>query len=81
MGNGDRGYAYHALSEGYGFIMSLQFTNDGKGSPYFTTAQVDAMLADISDFWALDDGNGNVTTAAKAKIDAHVASIKSAFGI
>ena len=36
MGAGNTADAFHALSEGYGFIMSLQFTNDGNESPYFS---------------------------------------------
>ena len=27
---------FHSLSEGYGFIMSLQFTVDANGNPYYT---------------------------------------------
>lgn len=37
--------AFHALSEGYGFIYSLQFTyNITTGTPYFTKAEVDTLL-------------------------------------
>ena len=43
---------FHALSEGYGFIFSLQFTKDASGDPYFTHAEVEAMLA------KLEAGNG-----------------------
>ena len=42
---------FHALSEGYGFIMSLQFTNFD-GSPYFTHTEVMEMIA------TLESGNG-----------------------
>ena len=45
--------AIHALSEGYGFVMSLQVTNDGTGKPYFTNAEVNAMLAKIENFWTV----------------------------
>ena len=46
--NGDY---FHGLSEGYGFIMSLQFTNYN-GSPYFTHTEVMEMIA------TLEAGNG-----------------------
>ena len=46
--NGDY---FHGLSEGYGFIMSLQFTNFN-GTPYFTHTEVMDMIAD------LEAGNG-----------------------
>ena len=35
---------FHAVSEGYGFILSLQFALDGDGNYIFTNAQVNAML-------------------------------------
>ena len=43
---------FHDLSEGYGFIMSLQFTFDEGGTPYFTNVKVNNMLA------SLQAGNG-----------------------
>ncbi|MFV8352579.1 DUF4856 domain-containing protein [Flavobacterium sp. XS2P14] len=51
--------AFHALSEGYGFIMSLRYTNKpGTNSPYFTKSEVDAMLASMvsgtNGLWAID---------------------------
>jgi hypothetical protein len=46
--------ALHALSEGYGFILSLQVTNDGTGKPYYTNAEVNTMLAKLDNFWTLD---------------------------
>ena len=43
--------AHHALSEGWGFILSLQFTkNPDTGAPYFSNAEVNSMLSDIDDF-------------------------------
>jgi len=42
------GTAFHDLSEGYGFIYSLQFTRKpNSGAPYFTKAEVDTMLSDL----------------------------------
>ena len=44
--------AMHALSEVYGFILSLQYTQKADGTPYMTNAEVNALLAE------LDAGNG-----------------------
>ena len=49
--------AIHALSEGYGFIMSLQATNDGTGKPYFTASEVNTMLAKIDNFWTVSSAD------------------------
>tara|TARA_B100000945_G_scaffold294120_1_gene270593 strand:- start:142 stop:1467 length:1326 start_codon:yes stop_codon:yes gene_type:complete len=38
---------FHGLSEGYGFILSLQFTNDGNGNAYFTHSEVNSMLTTL----------------------------------
>lgn len=52
--------ALHGLSEGYGFIYSLQFTRNPKtDAPYFTFAEVNAMIAKLekgNGFWDLADG-------------------------
>ncbi|MCG8805393.1 DUF4856 domain-containing protein [Tenacibaculum finnmarkense] len=39
--------AFHALSEGLGFVYSLQFTNNGSDNPYFTKAEVNAMITKL----------------------------------
>ena len=57
MAAGNTADAFHALSEGYGFVMSLQFTNDGTENPYFTKAEVDAMLAQMDNFWTVKDSD------------------------
>ncbi len=55
------GTAFHDLSEGYGFIYSLQFTRKpNSGDPYFTKAEVDAFLIDLMDdgpngLWDVED--------------------------
>ena len=51
--------AFHDLSEGYGFIMSLRYTNKpGTNAPYFSKSEVDAMLATLlsgnNGFWDID---------------------------
>jgi len=43
---------FHSLSEGHGFILSLQFTYGPNNSPYYTNSEVDGMLD------ALMVGNG-----------------------
>jgi hypothetical protein len=69
--------AFHALSEGYGFIMSLRYTNKpGTNSPYFTKSEVDAMLASMvsgtNGLWAID--------TLGAKLDAISTQIATKFG-
>tara|TARA_Y100000385_G_scaffold96712_1_gene100075 strand:- start:2 stop:1162 length:1161 start_codon:yes stop_codon:yes gene_type:complete len=71
MAAGNTADAFHALSEGYGFIMSLQFTNNGSNVPYFTKAEADAMLAKMDDFWTVEDSDLTIM----------VSDIKSKFGI
>ena len=52
---GNYGSMFHDLSEGYGFIYSLMFTqNPETGAPYFSKAEVEAMLEDLMD----DGANG-----------------------
>ena len=55
IANGNTADAFHALSEGYGFIMSLQFTNDGTGNPYFSNSEVNAFLASMDNFWTVEN--------------------------
>ena len=43
---------FHDLSEGYGFVLSLQFTYDQNGESYFSHVEVNTMLT------ALEAGNG-----------------------
>lgn len=49
--------AIHALSEGYGFVMSLQVTNDGTGNPYFTNTEANAMLTKLDNFWTVSSAD------------------------
>ena len=51
---------FHGLSEGYGFVLSLQFTYDASGVSYFSHAEVATMLT------SLEAGNGfwDITPAA-----------------
>ena len=54
MQSGNTADAFHALSEAYGFILSLQFTNNGADSPYFSKTEVDKMLENLTNFWVVD---------------------------
>merc|ERR1711937_159171 len=47
--------AIHALSEAYGFIFSLAFTNNGDGDPYFTQEEVGSILQSMDNFWQIKD--------------------------
>jgi len=53
----DRGGAFHDLSEGYGFVYSLQFTRKANSDDaYFTFEEVDAMIDTLEKekgFWSI----------------------------
>jgi hypothetical protein len=50
--------AHHSLSEAYGFILSLQFTNNGNDEPYMSKGDVEGLLdANFSDFHNIDSNN------------------------
>ena len=46
--NGMWADAHHALSEGYGFILGLQFTKNSNGNPYMTNEEVNSLLERLS---------------------------------
>ncbi|MCW2118964.1 DUF4856 domain-containing protein [Flavobacterium sp. 7A] len=59
--------AFHSFSEGYGFIMSLRYTNKpGTNAPYFTKEEVDTILSNITKgtngLWDVDYLNANLDT-------------------
>ncbi|MEO1253451.1 MAG: DUF4856 domain-containing protein [Bacteroidota bacterium] len=67
----DKGAAFHDLSEGYGFIYSLQFTRQpGTSTPYFSRTEVQEMIDDLM------EGNGfwDVTTTTLDEISTEIAS-------
>lgn len=55
----DRAAAFHDLSEGFGFIYSLQFTRKpNTNEPYFTKSEVDAFIATLTKnngFWDITE--------------------------
>ncbi|WP_395046974.1 DUF4856 domain-containing protein [Flavobacterium sp.] len=69
--------AFHDLSEGYGFIMSLRYTNKpGTNNPYFSKAEVDAMLASMV---SGTNGLWDINTLG-SKLDAISTQIATKFG-
>ncbi|NRA92694.1 MAG: DUF4856 domain-containing protein [Psychroserpens sp.] len=75
MNSNDLGAAFHDLSEGFGFIYSLQFTRQpGTDAPYFSKSEVDAMISELM------EGNGfwDVTNET---LDALSQDVASAFGL
>ncbi len=68
--NNDKGSGFHDLSEGFGFIYSLQFTRKSNtNDPYFSKAEVDAFLADLLEgngFWDIADDTTKLDTISNA---------------
>lgn len=75
-GSVDYAHAFHELSEGFGFVYSLQFTrNPNTNAPYFTHEEVntfvDALLHDnVNGFWGV----------SSETLDGISAEIAAAFG-
>ncbi len=70
------GSAFHDLSEGIGFVYSLQFTQDPTtGKPYFTVTEVEEFLEE------LESGNGfwKYTDATNTELDRISEAIASKF--
>ncbi|TLP81881.1 DUF4856 domain-containing protein [Maribacter sp. ACAM166] len=69
------GSAFHDLSEGYGFIYSLQFTRKPNSTEsYFTKAEVDAFLVDL-----LDDGDNGLWDVTPETLDTIAEAITDRF--
>lgn len=69
------GSAFHDLSEGYGFIYSLQFTRrPNSNEPYFTKSEVDAFLFDL-----LTDGENGLWDVTPDTLDAISEAIAERF--
>ncbi|RNC80236.1 MAG: DUF4856 domain-containing protein [Winogradskyella sp.] len=68
--NGDNGSGFHDLSEGYGFIYSLQFTREpNSNSAYFSKNEVDTFLADLLEgngFWDIANDTTILDTISDA---------------
>ncbi|MFD0796973.1 DUF4856 domain-containing protein [Maribacter chungangensis] len=71
----DYGGAFHDISEGYGFIYSLQFTRKpNSNDPYFSKAEVDALLEDL-----MDDGVNGLWDVAPATLESMATDIAERF--
>ncbi|BAO74287.1 DUF4856 domain-containing protein [Winogradskyella sp. PG-2] len=74
----DFGSAFHDLSEGFGFIYSLQFTRQpGTTTPYFSKSEVEAFIAELmtgNGFWdvtteTLDDISDDIAARFKFTVE------------
>lgn len=73
--NGDMGTAFHDLSEGFGFVLSLRYTrNNQDDSSYFTPSEV-TMLTDA----ILGDGANGLWDVTPATLDEVSETIASKF--
>jgi hypothetical protein len=69
--NIDNATAFHALSEAYGFIYSLQFTRQTNSSiPYFSKTEVDAYLAELMEYNGFWDVTEETLDTISAEISA-----------
>lgn len=69
--NPDFGGAFHDLSEGYGFIYSLQFTRvPNTDEPYFSKSEVDGFLAQLTE----GDGLWEITPQTLDQISTDIAA-------
>ncbi|MEO9802097.1 MAG: DUF4856 domain-containing protein [Reichenbachiella sp.] len=76
LANQEFGSAFHDLSEGFGFVYSLQFTRKpNTDASYFTKAEVDAFIDSIL---ANDNGLWN---ASSTTLDEVSSKISDAFGL
>jgi hypothetical protein len=75
LANDDKVSAFHDLSEGYGFVYSLQFTrNPNTDAPYLSASEVSTLIAKLEagdGFWDLTDGIvlDEISNSISAKFD------------
>ena len=70
--NPDMAAVFHDLSEGFGFIYSLQFTRKpGTDDPYFSRTEVEGLLDDLT---GATNGLWNVTTTTLDEISTQIAA-------
>lgn len=71
--SGNRGAAFHDLSEGFGFIYSLQFTrNTDTGAPFFSREEVSSILARF--YGDLENGFWDVSPEVLDDLSTEIAS-------
>lgn len=72
---GDMGGAFHDLSEGFGFVYSLQFTRQpNSASPYFSKSETDKFIDDL-----MSDGENGFWDVTPATLDAISDAIAAKF--
>lgn len=70
--------AHHSISEGWGFLLSLQFTNNGNDEPFMDKATVEYFLDNyMADFHSMDPGI--FTAPATSAYPGMIALVKQAF--
>ncbi len=70
--------AHHSISEGWGFLLSLQFTNNGNDEPFMDKATVKYFLDNyMADFHSMDPGI--FTAPASSAYPGMIALVKQAF--
>lgn len=72
---GDWANALHAASEGYGFILGMQFTKTADGSPYMNNTEVNEMLADLI------SGDGGLWNRTPAELNTMADQIQEISGL
>lgn len=78
LANGDKGGAFHDLSEGYGFLYSLRFArNSSSTTPVFDRSTIDGFLAKLdkdNGFWSVSGATlDEISEAIASKFDFTVA--------
>ena len=70
--------AHHSISEGWGFLLSLQFTNNGNDEPFMDKATVEYFLDNyMADFHSMDPAI--FTAPASSAYPGMIALVKQAF--
>ena len=78
LSEGNIGGAHHSLSEAWGFLFSLKYTNDGMDESFMNADTVDYFLANyMSDFHTMDPGV--LTAPASAPYPGMIAIVEEAF--
>ncbi len=69
----DKATAFHNLSQAFGFIQSLRFTQNPSGSPFLTSVKIEEFLTNLTK----DNGFWNVTDET---LDEIINAIETAYG-
>lgn len=75
LASSDFGGAFHDLSEGYGFVYSLQFTRHPEsGAPYFSQSEVEGFLTDM-----MNDGTNGLWDVQSSTLSTIASDIAARF--